>query len=154
MGRPTREEEIRRARRRSDYSGYTPKRLQADIDALNAGDTGEWVYRWVNDKQDRVGHLYNQDWDVVSVRDGVVAENDDAPGTAVGVTTGGAGGTPEFRAVLMRKPKVLHDDDQAHKMRRLEKREQAIEAGTDEQLNSSHQYIPTDRRPRVVRPKG
>lgn len=154
MGRPSREEEIRRNRRRSDYSGYTPKRLQADIDKLNAGETTEYVYRWANDKQDRVQHLYGQDWDVVSDRAGGIAENDDAPGTAVGVTTGGTGGSPEFRAVLMRKPRVLHDDDQEAKMRRLEKKEQAIEAGADEQVNSPYQYVPSDRKPRVVRPRG
>lgn len=81
--------------------------------------------RWV--REDRVQHLYRQDWDVVSEAD---AKQDT---TSLGSLPEAQGGIDEagkpYRMVLMKKFKDWYDADQAKKQSRIDEKDEQIRRG-------------------------
>lgn len=127
MSRPTNAEaraaEIRANRRWKPGKNDSDLKLALDESKL---DREEHQYRWVNDLPGRVQRLTTRDWDVVKDE---VKEDTNSLGTLNSVNGGvGAEGKP-YNMVLMRKHKVLFEDDQARKMERVEKMDKAILRG-------------------------
>lgn len=142
-GRPPksdRDVQIKAERRRRNSDALAGKRRRLAVDESKL-DRENFVYRWVNDDGSRVELLSTQDdWDVVSDRDGAMKEGIHSAKveTTVGV---GERGSP-VKAVLMRKPKNYHDDDEAAKQRRIDESERAIREGQSQGATAENSYVP------------
>jgi len=129
-----RSEQIKTERRRrtSNLSGRR-RRLPLDETKL---DRVNFAYRWANDDGMRIHDLtVNDDWEVVTDRgtmDGVGAETS----LQVGVGTNGN----LNRAVLLRKPRHLYDDDRKAAQRRIDDTEKGLVAGEVPGADNSGTY--------------
>lgn len=147
VGRPTRAGEIRKNRRMRDTDGLKGmrKRLAVDMSAL---DTDNYEYRFEKDDPAMLQHRHRQDWDVVEDADGKIQPRTktDSAGSEVAYLSGTRGndGSPE-RLVLLRKPKVLYDDDTAVKQQKIDELEGAMRGTPD----GEKQYTP-DGRPKMT----
>lgn len=122
--RQDRASEVRTERRRKPGSVvHTGIQLGVDKSKL---DEDNYAYRLVNDANGRVQQLEAQDWDIATEQ-----------GALIGSTGGGSvqskhAGHIEgkaFNAVLMRKPRAMHTEDQAAKQKPLDEMEEAIRRG-------------------------
>ncbi|MEM7283309.1 MAG: hypothetical protein AAF438_16960 [Pseudomonadota bacterium] len=123
-----RSEEIKteRRRRRSDSITGRTKRLSVDESQL---DRENYEYRFINDQKNRVHSMtVLDDWDVVDSKDARL------------VGEGERGET--IRALLVRKPKQYHKDDQAAKQRQIDEQEKAIKEGNTPSGSGEGQYVP------------
>lgn len=129
----SRADEIRRNRR------MKPGPIEAEGRKLTLEegklDRTEYQYRFVNDKSDRVRQLHARDWDIAPE-----AAKDDSNG--LGTVNSALGGVEEgkpYNMVVMRKHKVLFEDDHTRKMKPLDEMDDAIRRGhTDHKGNELH----------------
>ena len=127
----TRKEQVageRRRRKSGDLAGAR-KRLAINEAAL---DRDQYEYRFITDDPTRIHQLTVQDdWEVVTDRDGDIRHNSDGSGSEVAILSGvGEGGRPQ-RSVLVRKLKAYHDEDTAEKQRRIDVIEEGMTRGPE-----------------------
>lgn len=124
MGRPSRADEIRANRRMKPGSVANPGiKLSVDEKKL---DRDNFEYRFVNDRDGRVQQLEQRDWDVV--RDEGAKEDSNSVGSLASAHAGNADGKP-FNAILMKKHKVLYEDDMKARQQPLDEMDAAIRGG-------------------------
>lgn len=122
--RPNRADEVRTERRRKPGSTVLPGiKLGVDESKL---DRDNYAYRLVNDTAGRVQQLEGQDWDPAPEQ---ALFGSTGAGTVQSKHAGSIEGRP-FNAVLMRKPKRMHVEDQAAKQRPIDELEGAIKRGS------------------------
>lgn len=148
-GRPRREDTERAARRRrAVLEGYHPRRLALNEDGL---EREAYEYRWVNDVPGRVDRLYREDWDVVSDRDGLLKDDSADAGAKVSVHAGVQENNSPMRAVLMRKPRELYQDDASAAQRRIDETEAAMSMSGERKMDGG--YDPDGEGLRLTRAK-
>jgi len=123
-----RAEEVRRTRRHERGAVVSTGLRMAVNDA--ALDKKNYVHRFVNDDPGRIQAMTEGgEWDKVEDPNKVIKSDSTGEGTSVSVVVGtNAGGAPK-RAVLLRKPKWIHDEDRKAKMADLDKTMSAIKRG-------------------------
>ena len=122
MPAESRADQIRRERRwKPSPLNEAGLKLHLDQSKLDP----EYHYRWAADRPDRIRHMKAYDYDVVPT---VVKDGTNSLGTVNSVTGGVDEGAP-YNMVLMRKHKVLFEDDQARKMKPLDDMDAAIRRG-------------------------
>lgn len=115
--RGNRSNEVRQERRRKPGATVQyGQKLGVEEDHL---DRSTYVYRFVNDVGGRVQAMERNDWDVAPIGEASVETRH------VGVDSG----HPQ-NAVLMRKRRDWHENDQKEKRKPLDEMEKAIRAGT------------------------
>lgn len=116
-----------RRRRNSDALGGHRQRLfvnEAQLDREN------YQYRWANDVDNRIYQLTVQDdYERVEDRDGSVRPDNSGMGAEVATPVGTTKEGAPMRAVLLRKPKTFHDDDERAKHRAIDETEASLKAG-------------------------
>lgn len=123
----------RRRRQSSELSGHR-RRLALDESKL---DRGNYEYRWITDKPERVHALTAQDdWDIVSDRDGAVGK--DGIGAEVSAQAGADGVGRPLRQVLVRKPKDLFREDYLAAQKHVDNLEEGLKRPTSVQSS----YVP------------
>jgi hypothetical protein len=126
----------RRRRRESSLNGMADLRLDIPPEFR---DDPDYVYRWANDKGARIHNLtVAGDWDVVT-KSGPEAGPHDSVRRPVGVDH--STGQP-LEAQLLRKPRWIHEEDEADKMGRIADRETGLLQGA--------KSSPEDTRPESV----
>ncbi len=140
-----RADEVRRTRRHErGATVHTGMKLTVDETKLNRKD---YVHRFVNDEPGRIQAMtQGGEWDVVEDPGRTIKSDSIGEGTSVSVNVGvGAGGAPK-RAVLLRKPKWIHDEDKKAKMADLDKTMSAIKQGkpksADPEVTGDLGYVP------------
>jgi hypothetical protein len=95
-------------------------------------DHENYAYRWANDDGARLHQLtVADDWEVVQDRKGTLSVNGNGVGAEVSQPVGvGEQGRP-MRAVLLRKPKHLYDEDFREAQSRIDETEAAIQRGAN-----------------------
>ena len=141
----SRAEELTAARRRRNGDALTGNRNRMAVDT-SALDRENFEYRFINDVGTRVHDLtVNDDWDIVSDRDGKVKSDTAGGGAQVAVNAGaGADGKP-VRAILVRKPKTFYKDDDAAKQRQIDAQEAALKGGSTPGGDPTNQYVPNNQ---------
>lgn len=136
----TRADDIKteRRRRKSDSLTGRQRKLMVDEDKL---DRNKFVYRFANDEESRLHNLTKlDDWDVVTDVEG---ESDQTGmGSEVSRHVGLGKSGKATRAVLLRKPKHLHDEDERAKQRRIDATEDGMREGATPGADNSSQYVP------------
>lgn len=94
-------------------------------------DRANYHYRHVNDKDGRVQQLVGQDYDIAPE---IAKADSNSLGTVNSALAGTEEGRP-YNTVLMRKHKVLFDDDQKEKQAPLDAMDEAIRRGADHKAN-------------------
>lgn len=121
--------QIKTERRRRNGDHLSGRRVRLFVDE-NQLDREKYEYRWINDTGNRVYDLTKQDdWELVTDRDGLVRPQD---GTAQGAevsTLGGIGPKGAERMVLVRKPKAYHDNDARKKSDAIDDVEASMRTG-------------------------
>lgn len=146
----SRAQTINAERRRRNTDGLSGRRQRLAVDESKL-DRENFTYRWVNDDSQRVYDLTtNDDWERVTDRDGAIKANGTGMGAEVATPAGvGDTGSP-VRAVLLRKPKDWHDEDQAAKQRHIDALEQGMKARATPGVNAEGFYAP-EREHRIGR---
>lgn len=126
MSRTEQVKEQRRRRNSESLSGHR-RRMALDMSKL---DTENFEYRWANNEPGRVETLTQQDdWEIVTDRDGGIKRDSTGTGTEVSIVAGtGDSGAP-VRSVLIRKPKKYQDEDRRAKQRRIDEMEAGLREG-------------------------
>ncbi len=124
----TRAEAVRTTRRHERGAVVNTGLRMAVNDA--ALDKKNYVHRFVNDDPGRIQAMTEGgEWDKVEDPNKVIKSDSTGEGTNVSVVVGTtANGAPK-RAVLLRKPKWIHDEDQKAKMADHDKTMAAIKRG-------------------------
>lgn len=147
---PARVEATKQRRRRRDDLNEDARRRRLYVP--DEAKDPNFVYRWINDTtMGRVKALTeHDDWEIVSKEDmkGLPSQANDAGiGTqmsrVVGETASGA-----QSAVLVRKPREFHEEDEAKKQAAIDKREEDMRRSAptgDGHVDASHAYIPGGR---------
>ena len=141
-GRPSRADEVQTQRRRRQGTG-TDRNLRLYVPADDKDPNFE--YRWVNDREGRVRRLYDEDWDVVSYREGDKAANASSEGTQLKRVADQHSG---LKTVLMRKPKPLYSADKMAEQKLLDERDETMRRGalnSPEGLSGPETYVPGGR---------
>lgn len=113
-----------RRRRNTDALGGKRRRLAVEESTL---DRENFVYRFANDENGRLHQLtVNDDWDVVSDRDGEAKADSVGIGAEVAAYAGTRENGAPLRSVLLRKRKDLHEEDEAAKQRRVDDTEAGL----------------------------
>lgn len=147
-GRPRREDmERAQRRRRAALEGSQPRRLALNEQGL---EREVYEYRWVNDVPGRMDKLYREDWDVVSDRDGLLKDESADAGAKVSVHAGVQKDNSPMRAVLMRKPRELFNDDVTAAQRRIDETEAAMSMSGERKMDGG--YDPDGKGLRLTRP--
>lgn len=139
-GRPKRQEQERR--RRKDRGGIIGQRLGVNESLL---DFDNFAYRWINDDPARImAKTKEDDWDIVR-QDGTdiikdEAETDAAIFQIVGTN---ADGSPK-RAYLCRKPRAWYKEDQADKVKELERQLAEMRRGNAADGSAQSDYVPNE----------
>lgn len=148
----SRSQQITAERRRRSSDTLTGRRRKLSVNEA-ALDRENFVYRWVNDEAGgtRVYDLTtNDDWEVVSDREGKIRPNGTGSEIATHAGTGDTGSP--VRAVLLRKPKDWHEADQAEKQRHIDNLEAGMRAGQSPGVGSTEGfYTPKDQPIRIGR---
>lgn len=132
----SRAEQIKTERRRRNSDGLSGKRRRLSVNEA-ALDREKYAYRWVNDEGTRIHSLTVQDdWEVVTDRGGDVRPDGSGVGAEAAVPVGG--GT---RAVLLRKPKALYDEDAKVAQRRIDETESGLRQGVTPGAGSEQSYV-------------
>lgn len=136
-GRPNME----RRRRNTDALSGKRRRLGVNEAML---DRENYEYRWINDEGNRIFNLTKQDdWDVVPNTDGMVKPDGSGMGSETATPVGtGERGAP-LRAVLVRKPKPLFDDDVQAQQRRIDETESGLRRGAVSGVEQEKSYVPS-----------
>lgn len=149
----SRAQTITAERRRRNTAWLSGRRQRLAVDESKL-DRENFTYRWVNDDptSQRVYDLTtNDDWERVVDRDGALKTNSTGMGAEVAAPAGvGDTGSP-VRAVLLRKPKDWHDEDQAAKQRHIDGLEAGMKAGHTPGASGEGFYRPKDRDIRIGR---
>lgn len=120
-----RNEQIKAERRRRDTSSLKGARRRLAVNE-RALDRENFVYRFANDDKNRIYDLtVNDDWEVVSDREGDINASD-AIGAQASVRAGTDSEGKSMRTVLLRKPKAYHDADVAARLRQIDATEQSL----------------------------
>jgi hypothetical protein len=89
-----------------------------------------WDYRYVNDEGDRIPSMIERGWEIDTSRNNAVKPKDNA---GMGAETSAYAGTKEnggaLKAVLMRIPKEIADEDRLAKRNRIDERMTSIQRG-------------------------
>jgi hypothetical protein len=140
-----RADEVRKTRRHERGATVnTGLRLAVNTAAL---DKKNYVHRFVNDEPGRIEALTKGgEWDIVQDPNKTIKSDATGEGTSVSVVVGtNAGGQPK-RAVLLQKPKWIHDEDQKAKMADLDTTMSAIKRGkpktADAEITGDTGYVP------------
>lgn len=132
-GRPSRAEEIRKNRRKQRGAvEMEGKNLMVDMSKL---DNENYAYRWGNDAGMRMSQLHGNDWDPAPEQASISSDGEGTINSKVAGTD--ATGKP-FHAKLMRKPRVLFEDDKKEKLRPLNEFDSALREGTN---HASHEGL-------------
>ena len=147
----SRAETIKTERRRRDTDGLGGKRRKLAWDTSKA-DNENFVYRWVNDEGNRLHDLtVSDDWEVVPDRSATLKADGTGMGAEIAVPVGvGEHGRP-MRAVLLRKSKDWHNDDQMAAMRRIDEQEAAIKQGASPGVEAEGLRKPDNGAPISIR---
>lgn len=140
----SRNEQIKSERRRRKSGALEGKRRRLAVDESKL-DRENFAYRFANDEGNRIHDLtVNDDWEVVPDRGNEVKSDSTDMGSSVSLLAGtGERGDP-VRAVLLRKPKSYHDEDEAASQRQIDDREKSIASGNVPGSDTESTYIPTD----------
>lgn len=137
-GRPG--EEPARRRRREGPAVVGGKRMPVPAALV---EDKNYVYRLANDGVMRMHTLYNEGYDVVTL-DGDVAEtNSPTPDMAMHLVGTNSFGEP-IRAVLMRKPKDLYEEDRKAKDKAIDEAENEMKTGKIAQEGGSRPQSDAD----------
>lgn len=145
--RRTTETQARR-RRRDDMGPGARRKLHVPEGLKDR----EYVYRWVNDDGRRVHDLSTlDDWDTVHSPDiaaGAEGGNGTAGlGTRIEAVVGKTDSGQPLRAVLMRKRREFHEEDERHKAAVADERVLGIRQGGSQDPNGllpgTHSYVPS-----------
>lgn len=130
-----------RRRRNTDALSGRRKRLSLDESKL---DKQNFVYRWANDERGRIHALtVEDDWEVVSDRDGALKPDAAGDGSQVTHRAGVGEQGAALNAVLLRKPRAYHDDDYAARQRRIDENEKLLTKGkAPGAQDDGHSYVP------------
>jgi hypothetical protein len=121
-------ERIATERRRRDPATIGARRSKLAVSAPL--DHDNYVYRWVNDEGTRLHDMtVLDDWDRVTDRDGTVKTDGAGMGAEVAMPVGMGGAGASVKAVLLRKPRHLHEHDEAAKQRAIDEKERGIKQG-------------------------
>lgn len=134
--------QIRQERRRRNTDALSGKRRRLAVNEAML-DRDAYEYRWINDEGNRIFNLTKQDdWDIVPNTDGQVKPD----GTGMGAETATPVGTGErgapLRAVLVRKPKALFDEDVQAQQRRIDETEAGLRRGAVSGVEQEKSYVP------------
>lgn len=138
-----RAEEITKERRRRRTDALAGRRQRLHVDETQL-DHAKYTYRFANDTDNRIHSLtVNDDWEVVSDRSGAVKPDAAGDGSTVSLVAGvGDRGAP-IKALLLRKPKDLHEQDIAATQRRIDQTEQTLRSGAVPGVKTDGQmYVP------------
>lgn len=119
-GREERADTVRRDRRRR-HDGTINRMAQFKLDIFDKGqlDTDNFVYRWVNDEDNRVKVAYNEDYDFVAtdhIKDFNADVTNSESSERVRMLTGrDKNGNPTY-SYLMQKPKDWWEADQEERV--------------------------------------
>lgn len=147
-GRPRKEETARgagikseRRRRQSDALAGVRKRLAIDESKL---DRENFEYYFAKNTPDRLHQLTVQDdWEIVTDREGEIRQDGNGQGSEVSVLSGtGENGAP-LNSVLLKKAKNYYNDDFAAKQRRIDEMENAMRRGP---ADGEQNYTPDGRK--------
>lgn len=129
-----------RRRRNSDQLRGVARRLAVDESKL---DRENYAYRFATNDEDRLHRLTVQDdWEIVADRGGEIKDDAASEGSEVSVRAGaGATGAPQ-KLVLLRKPKVYADEDEAAKQRRIDEKEAGLKRGVVPGADMTGTYTP------------
>lgn len=137
MPQEVRAETVRTERRRTRGATVHPG-LKLAIDDSKL-DRKNYNYRLANDTEGRIQQLEGQDWDIAPEQ---ALYGSTGEGTVQSKHAGSIDGRP-FKAVLMRKPKPMHDEDQAEKQTLINKTEREIVRGENKtELSGNGGYTP------------
>ena len=142
-----RAEEVRRERRRrNDLDDESNAPLAVNHKYL---DHSNYEYRFINDIPGRMQKMYDQDWD--KVEDPRVKADANSEGAAIRKLVGANKDGSPLYSYLCRKPKWMHEEDRARKMKSVDETEAALKRGQtgDNQALSAdnpHAYIPGGRK--------
>lgn len=129
-----------RRRRNSESLNGTRKRLHVDESKL---DRENFAYRFANDENGRLHQLtVDDDWDMVSDRDGVVKPDGNSVGSEVSAFAGTRDNGAPLRTVLLRKRKTYYDEDEAAKQRRVDETEAGLKRGKASAASEDGMYQP------------
>lgn len=130
-----------RRRRNSDALSGARRRLTVNEENL---DREKYSYRFANDEGARIHQLtVNDDWEVVTDRNGEIRSDTASEGAQVSVHAGTGDKGEALRTVLLRKPKSYHDEDVAASQRRIDETEAGLRdvpSGSDGKTT----YVPKD----------
>ena len=137
-----RDEQIKAERRRRNTAGLSGRRQRLSVDESKL-DRSKYHYHFANDDGVRIHQLTVQDdYEVVPDRDGEVKPGENAMGANVSTLVGtGTNGAP-MRAVLLRKLKTYHDDDQAAKAKAIDEKEASLKSGAVPGAGQGETYVP------------
>lgn len=122
----TRTAEIKQERRRRKGGHLAGKRMRLALDESKL-DTEKYEYRWVNTDPGRVEALTQQDdWEIVSDREGKIKTDATGAGAEVSVLVGEGQSGNAQRSILCRKLKKYQDEDRQAKYRRIDEQEAAL----------------------------
>ena len=153
-GRPLRQEEVKKERRRRGILG--PER-NLKLYVPEAAKDPNYVYRFINDRpgSDRVAKLTQQDdYEIVHQHQllggyGSEAPAEGQPGTPVRRRVGSDGGQPIY-AHLVRKPKEYYDADKKAEQALITDAENVVlsgkRQGSNELSPADNAYTPGERR--------
>ncbi len=113
---------IRAQRQERDSAGLSNARMRLQVREEDL-DRENWQYRFVNDVGNRVYHLKGQGYEVVSDRaQGIKADGVSMGAEVAQLVDTTAHGAP-IRAILMRQPKPIFEEDQRAKHADIDKQE-------------------------------
>lgn len=140
----SRGETVQAERRRRNTLGLSGVRQRLVVDEAGL-DREKYAYRWINDEGNRLHALTVQDdWEVVPDRDGAIKADGIGMGTEVAADAG-TGPKGPMRAVLVRKLKQYHTDDQSAQQRRIDELEASLKSGAVPGAgDTTGSYVPRD----------
>jgi hypothetical protein len=122
-------EEITTERRRRNSDGLQGFRGRLSLNDEHL-DTENFTYRWVNDNGTRIYDLTQRDdWEVVVDREGKLKTDGAGMGAETSVPVGLGEQGKALKAVLLRKPKKYHEDDERAKQSRIDALEASLKTG-------------------------
>lgn len=129
-----------RRRRDTTQLGGRRRRMMVSEALL---DRENYVYRFVNDEPGRLHDLtVNDDWDVVADRAGTMKADGAGTGAEVAVQVGRGTDGRAVKAILLRKPKALHAEDEKAKQRLIDEQELSIKSGATPGTDRDKAYVP------------
>lgn len=133
-------EEIRKRRQERGTLSNDPRlKLSVPQDRLDPN----WEYRWVLDREMRVGSLRDQDWELVDMDRTGHDDRDTSMGNRVERIANDRTVSKPEKVFLMRKPREFFNEDKARRIDRLRDQEKQMSHGKVEGGLADHAYIPS-----------